>query len=139
MYGFNLYLPILYQQLIMKQAPILKYIISYIALAISLSSFSQSKDTITYTSAYGLRLGIDISKPILGMIDSNSSGIEFVADYRISNKWYVAAEIGNQKERTVEDYTTSNSQGNFLEKGVRTVSPFKGCCMINVCSFCLIS
>lgn len=102
----------------MKQARILKYIISYIALAISLSSFSQSKDTIPHTSAYGLRLGVDISKPILGMIDSNSSGIEFVADYRVSKNWYVAAEIGNQKERTIEDYTTSSSKGNFLKIGV---------------------
>ena len=96
----------------------LKYIISYIVLAISWSTFSQSKDTIAYTSPYGLRLGIDISKPIIGMIDSNSSGIEFVADYRISKNWYVAAELGNQKEKTVEDYTTSTSQGNFLKIGV---------------------
>ncbi len=96
----------------------LKYIISYIALAISLSTFSQSKDTIAYTSPYGLRLGIDISKPIVGMIDSNSSGIELVADYRISKNWYVATELGNQKEKTVEDYTTSTSQGNFLKIGV---------------------
>lgn len=102
----------------LKQAPMLKYIISYIALAISLSTFSQSKDTIAYTSPYGLRLGIDISKPIVGMIDSNSSGIELVADYRISKNWYVATELGNQKEKTVEDYTTSTSQGNFLKIGV---------------------
>lgn len=102
----------------LKQAPMLKYIISYIALAISLSTFSQSKDTIAYTSPYGLRLGIDISKPILGMINSNSSGIELVADYRISKNWYVATELGNQKEKTVEDYTTSTSQGNFLKIGV---------------------
>ena len=102
----------------MKQAPMLKYIISCIALVISFSNYSQSKDTVSYTSPYGLRLGIDISKPILGMIDSNSSGIELVADYRISKNWYVAAEIGNQKERTVEDYTSSTSKGNFLKIGV---------------------
>jgi len=96
----------------------LKYIISFLVLAVSFSGFSQAKDTLTYKSPYGLRLGIDISKPILGMIDSNSSGIEFVADYRISKNWYIAAELGNQKERTVEDYTTSTAKGNFIKIGL---------------------
>ena len=61
----------------------LKYIISFCLILISLSSFSQEKeglDSISNKTAYGLRLGIDISKPIMGMIDSNSSGLEFVAD-----------------------------------------------------------
>jgi len=96
----------------------LKYIISFLVLIVSFSGLSQAKDTVAYTSPYGLRLGIDISKPIMGMIDSNSSGIEFVADYRISKNWYVAAELGNQKERTVEDYTTSTSKGNFIKVGL---------------------
>ena len=94
-----------------------KYIISLLLLVVSLNGFSQEKDSITYKSPYGLRLGIDISKPIMGMINSNSSGIEFVADYRISKNWYVAAELGNQEERTVEDYTTSTSKGNFIKVG----------------------
>jgi len=102
----------------MQQALMLKYIISFLVLAVSFSGFSQAKDTLTYKSPYGLRLGIDISKPILGMIDSNSSGIEFVADYRISKNWYIAAELGNQKERTVEDYTTSTAKGNFIKIGL---------------------
>jgi len=102
----------------MKPAHMLKYIISFLVLIVSFSGLSQAKDTVAYTSPYGLRLGIDISKPIMGMIDSNSSGIEFVADYRISKNWYVAAELGNQKERTVEDYTTSTSKGNFIKVGL---------------------
>ncbi len=102
----------------MKQALMLKYIISFLVLVVSFSGFSQAKDTIAYKSPYGLRLGVDISKPIMGMIDSNSSGIEFVADYRISKNWYIAAELGNQKERTVEDFTTSTSKGNFIKIGL---------------------
>jgi hypothetical protein len=94
-----------------------KYIISLLLLAITFNGFSQEKDSINYKSPYGLRLGIDISKPIMGMINSNSSGIEFVADYRISKNWYFAAELGNQEERTVEDYTTSTSKGNFIKVG----------------------
>lgn len=99
----------------MKTMRTLTFIISLFLLS---NSFAQTKDTITYKSPYGLRLGIDIGKPILGMLDSNSSGIEFTADYRISKNWYIAAELGNQEEITVEDYTNSTSKGNFLKLGV---------------------
>jgi len=95
----------------------LKYTISLLVFIVSFSGYSQTKDSITNKSPYGLRLGIDISKPIMGMLDSNSSGIEFVADYRISKKWFIAGEFGTQEERTVEDYTTSTSNGSFFKIG----------------------
>lgn len=97
---------------------ILKYFISLCLFVVTINSVAQEKDSTTYKSPYGLRLGIDISKPIMGMIDSNSSGLEFVADYRITKNWFIAAELGNQEERTVEDYTTSTSKGNYFKVGV---------------------
>lgn len=99
----------------------LKYFISLCLLLSSLSNFAQekeAKDSISNKTPYGLRLGIDISKPIMGMIDSNSSGLEFVADYRIAKNWYIAAEFGTQEEITVEDYTNSTSKGSFYKIGV---------------------
>lgn len=102
----------------MKQAHMLKYFISLCLVITSLSNYAQEKDSTSYKNPYGLRLGIDISKPILGMIDSNSSGLEFVADYRITKNWYIAGEFGTQKEITVEDYTTSTSKGTFFKVGV---------------------
>jgi len=56
----------------------LKYIISFCLFITSLSNVAQEKealDTVSNKTAYGLRLGIDISKPIMGVIDSNSSGL----------------------------------------------------------------
>lgn len=97
---------------------ILKYFISLCLFVVTINSVAQEKDSTTYKSPYGLRLGIDISKPIMGMIDSNSSGLEFVADYRITKNWFIAVELGNQEERTVEDYTTSTSKGNYFKVGV---------------------
>ncbi len=102
----------------MKTLHTLKYTISLLILMVSLQTFSQEKDSVTYKSPYGLRLGIDISKPIMGMLDSNSSGIEFTADYRISKNWFIATEFGNQEEITVEDYTNSTAKGNFVKIGV---------------------
>ena len=95
-----------------------KYFISFCLILTSLSNFAQEKeasDSISTKTSYGLRLGIDISKPIMGMIDSNSSGFEFVADYRISKNWYIATEFGTQEEITVEDYTNSTSKGSFYK------------------------
>ena len=99
----------------------LKYFISFCLLLISISNVAQEKedlDSISNKTSYGLRLGIDISKPIIGMIDSNSSGLEFVADYRITKNWYIATEFGTQEEITVEDYTNSTSKGSFYKIGV---------------------
>ena len=99
----------------------LKYFISCCLIITTLSNFAQeveTKDSITYKSVYGLRLGIDISKPIMGMIDSNSSGLELVADYRIAKNWYIAGEFGTQEEITKEDYTNSTSKGSFYKIGV---------------------
>ena len=107
--------------MILKQAHMLKYIISFCLFITSLSNVAQEKealDTVSNKTAYGLRLGIDISKPIMGMIYSNSSGLEFVADYRITKNWYIAAEFGNQEEITVEDYTNTTSKGSFYKIGV---------------------
>ena len=52
------------------------------------------KDTTTYKTAYGLRLGVDISKPIFGMVEDSYSGFEIVGDYRLNKKVYIASEIG---------------------------------------------
>jgi len=69
------------------------------------------KDSIVYKTNYGLRLGIDISKPIRSILQDYNSGLEIIGDYRISKKWYAAAELGNEKFTTNEDFT--NSKGNF--------------------------
>ena len=76
-------------------------------LLVGLNSFAQEtkmQDSTEYKTTYGLRLGIDISKPIMRMLNSSNEGIEFVADYRIKKNWYIAAEFGTQKETSVQDY-----------------------------------
>lgn len=74
-------------------------------------------DSIQYKTAYGLRLGVDISKPVLHAFNTDYDGLEFVADYRISKNWYLAAEFGTEQQRTKEDFTTSLSEGTYLRLG----------------------
>ncbi|TYP98748.1 hypothetical protein C7447_10263 [Tenacibaculum adriaticum] len=102
----------------------LKYIISFYFCLIFVDSFSQNettpevkKDTIIYKTGYGLRLGMDISKLGLIIVDKSYSGLEIVGDYRVSKSWYAAAEIGHEEEITFEDYTKSTSKGNYIRLG----------------------
>lgn len=73
--------------------------------------------TLVYKKPYGLRLGVDISKPVLQFFDSNYSGLEFVADYRISSRWYIAAEFGREENLTKEDFLTASSEGTYFRIG----------------------
>jgi len=104
-----------------------KYIISICLLFSFVEGFSQDqkkdtivnskKDSITYKTNYGLRLGVDISKYVLAQFNDSYSGLEIVGDYRISKNYYIAAELGYEEETTEEDYTNSTSKGNYIKLG----------------------
>ena len=82
-----------------------------------LAKKESKQDTIVYKTGYGLRLGLDLSKAGLSFFDKSYNGLEIVGDYRISSRWYLAAEIGYEEEITFEDYTTSSSKGNYIRIG----------------------
>ena len=67
---------------------------------------------------YGLRIGVDLSKPIRSFLDDNYSGLEIMGDFRVSNKYYIAAELGNET-RTVDDFTNIDvtSEGSYIKAG----------------------
>ena len=101
-----------------------KYFISIVLLFITSEGFSQvfgnsevKKDTITYKTGYGIRVGADISKPIKALLDDSYSGFEIVGDYRISKSWYVATELGFEEETTQEDFTNSTAKGTYIRLG----------------------
>lgn len=85
---------------------------------ISLEKTNQPKDSISYKTAYGLRLGIDISKPILSLVNEDYKGLEFVSDYRIAKKWYVATEFGYEQKNINEEVINASSSGKYIRLGV---------------------
>ncbi|WP_405606161.1 DUF6048 family protein [Polaribacter sp. Asnod1-A03] len=104
-----------------------KYITSICILFSVVNGFSQEqkkdtlinikKDTLVYKTNYGIRVGVDISKPILAQFNDRYSGLELVGDYRMSKNFYIAAELGYEEETTKEDYTNSTSKGNYIKLG----------------------
>lgn len=81
-------------------------------------SVSKKDTTQQKIQYYGLRVGVDLSKPIRTLIDDNYSGLEIVGDFRISNRYYIAAELGNET-RTVLDFPNIDvtSSGSYIKAG----------------------
>ncbi|GMN11792.1 DUF6048 family protein [Croceitalea sp. MTPC9] len=80
------------------------------------------KDSVEYKQKYGLRIGVDLSRPILSFLDEDYTGLEFVGDYRLKENLFIAAELGNEKRTDTEgvgstalyNYTTS---GSYIKLG----------------------
>ncbi len=103
----------------MKQN-ILKFCISILFFAVSFSANAQEetfKDSIKLKDKYGLRLGVDISKPIISIFDDKIKGFEIVGDFRIRKNIYAAAEIGYYERDTEEDFINFSSKGSYLKIG----------------------
>lgn len=90
---------------------------------VPLTSFSQDnntkeQDTIIYKQKYGLRLGVDIYKPIRSFIDDDFTGFEINADYRLTKRVYLAGEIGNEQRTNTTDYLDVTAKGSYFKAGV---------------------
>lgn len=107
-----------------------KYFISLLLLFPLLSIFGQETepetiplDSVEYKQQYGIRFGVDLSRIVLSFADEDYTGIELVGDYRLTEKLYLAAELGNEEKTQNEDlggtslynYTTS---GSYIKLGV---------------------
>lgn len=66
---------------------------------------------------YGLRVGVDLYKLSRGFYDSNYKGLELVGDYRLTKKYYLAAELGSENKTTEDDRLTSTTKGTYLKAG----------------------
>lgn len=83
----------------------------------------QPKDTVEYKEEYGLRVGADISKLVLSFVDEDYTGLELVGDYRLTQKLYLAAEIGNETKTQRENLNSTllydfKTSGSYIKGGV---------------------
>ncbi len=103
----------------MKITLILLFYISILLASNSIMAQEANKtgDTIAQTTKYGLRVGADISKPFRSLVDDDYSGFEIMGDYRITKKFYIAAELGNEKKKTFEPFVNAITTGSYIKIG----------------------
>lgn len=77
----------------------------------------QENDTLTSQDILGLRIGVDISKPIIGLIKDDAKGFEIVADARVYKNFYAAIEFGHDNVTTFEDYLNFTTEGSYVKFG----------------------
>ena len=95
----------------------LKYITSYLFFFVV--CFGYAQDSIPkYKERYSIRFGIDMSKPIRSMIENDYKGLELTADYRITKKLYLAAEVGMEDKRVVSETLDFQTSGEYIKLGV---------------------
>lgn len=82
------------------------------------SIVSAANDSTKIKLKYGLRLGGDIGKLARSFFDDDYSGFEVMADYRLKEKMYVAAELGFEEKYTVNDYLDIKTTGSYIKGGV---------------------
>lgn len=66
---------------------------------------------------YGIRIGVDIAKPLVSLFEKNQKGLGFLGDIRINKKYYVAAELGYESKEINEDFFNVTTEGSFLKMG----------------------
>lgn len=102
----------------MKQTLISLFTISIFFFFNSWSVNSQTNlDTIQYKEKYGLRLGIDLSKPLRTLLEEDYRGLEIIGDYRIYKNYYLAAEIGNEELPFSEENISVKAKGSYIKVG----------------------
>lgn len=78
----------------------------------------KKKDSIPpKTERYGVRVGIDLSKIARSIYEDDYKGLEFVGDYRLTKKYYLAAELGNEHKTTDDDRLNFTTNGSYFKVG----------------------
>ncbi len=98
---------------------ILKYIFSLALLALSITGNAQEKDTTTvnYPELYGLRVGVDLHRLSKSFYEKDYKGLEITGDYRLTQRFYLAGEIGNEDKTVDDDRLNFTAKGTYFKAG----------------------
>lgn len=102
----------------MKQILFLLFIINGLFLLSTSVSAQTATDTVQpYKERFGLRLGVDISKPIRAFLEEDYRGLEIMGDYRVYKDYYLAAELGNEQLPFDADNIKVTASGSYIKVG----------------------
>jgi len=100
----------------MIQQHIFLFFIS-ILFTVTVNSQVKEQDTIKNKEKYGLRIGVDLSKPINSFFQTETKGLELVSDVRVLRNYYAAVELGFLEKTTNEDYLNFTTKGSYIKAG----------------------
>jgi hypothetical protein len=80
-----------------------------------MSSQSES-DTIYVKNKYGIRAGIDLSKQIR-MLTEEYSGLSLYGDFKIKERLFIVAELGNDQKTIETENINSKLSGSYIKTG----------------------
>jgi hypothetical protein len=69
------------------------------------------------TERYGLRIGADLFKLTSSFYEKDYRGIELVGDFKVTRKYYIAAEIGNENKTVDDTKLNFTTKGTYLKAG----------------------
>ena len=87
-----------------------------ISLLFPLLSFSQAEEKLPKT--YALRAGIDLIKPALTQFGEGYRGLEIVGDLKLTNRFYIAAEIGSERKTQQSEQINFTTKGSYIKAGI---------------------
>lgn len=100
----------------------LRYIISIMFLLAGITVSAQktvsAKDTVAYKDRYGLRVGLDVVLPFYTFFTDDNKGFEIVGDFRFTDRFYLASELGYRDYTDQEDFYRFTTKGQYVKIGV---------------------
>lgn len=72
-----------------------------------------ARDSVKKSEKYGLRLGVDLSRPLISALNDQYQGLEITGDFRVGQRLFLAAELGNES-RTVEEILDNEPEVNVI-------------------------
>ncbi len=104
----------------MKRKHILLFFISlFFSVGFTTAQKKNEKalDTLPRIEKYGLRVGIDLAKPVRTLVENGYSGFEIMGDFRVSKRFYAALELGTEEKDWIEPYVSSRTNGSYAKIG----------------------
>lgn len=97
----------------------LRFIFSLALGCVSIVGTAQVKDTakVVYPERYGLRLGVDLHRLARTFYETDYRGLELVGDYRLTRRFYIAGELGNEDKTVDDDRMNFTTKGTYFKAG----------------------
>lgn len=88
------------------------------AMVFAQDKAEKPKDSVAVkTNRYGIRAGVDLFKIGRSSYEKDYKGFEVVGDYRLTKKYYLAGEIGNENKTTDDDRLNFTTKGTYFKVG----------------------